>query len=59
MVAYSPVESTHMVDVHLESDIDSIYLGSTISSDGNIMVEIKQRIGKANIDYNKLQNIWR
>jgi hypothetical protein len=49
----------HIDDVDLESVIDFNYLGSTISADGNIIVEIKQRIGKANTAYNTLQNIWR
>jgi hypothetical protein len=49
----------HIDDVDLESVIDFNYLGSTISADGNIVVEIKQRIGKANTAYNTLQNIWR
>jgi hypothetical protein len=34
-----------------------VILDGAISSDGNIVVEIKQRIEKANAAYNKLQNI--
>jgi hypothetical protein len=41
MVNPKTEEAIHIDDVDLESVIDFNYLGSTISSDGNIVVEIK------------------
>ena len=46
-----------------ERNIDQVddfcYLGSTLSSDGDIMTEIKIRIGKAASAFNNLNNIWK
>jgi hypothetical protein len=55
LVNPKPKRATHIHDVDLESVIVFNYLGSTISSDGNIVVEIKQRIGKANAAYKHIK----
>ena len=35
------------------------YLGSTLSNDGDVLTEIKIRIGKAAAAFNNLNNIWK
>ena len=50
-------ESPTGESIHSKSSI--VYLGSLLSSDGEIMTAIKRRLGIARKDFEVLQSIWR
>ena len=43
----------------MEDVRDFVYLGSTVSADGQLLVEIKSRIAKATSAFHKLHDIWK
>ena len=49
----------HVQNEPVEDVKDFVYLGSTVSADGHLLVEIKSRIAKATSAFHKLHGIWK
>jgi hypothetical protein len=49
----------HVQNEPVEDVKDFAYLGSTVSADGHLLVEIKSRIAKATSAFHKLHGIWK